>query len=310
MIANIFFSSRTLALLSSLAVVALALPVASLARQADDPVTFFIEKKILSLKKRLASHEQNEAEARESLQGAKNILETARKNNNAEAESVARQAIAVAEESLSEIQKMKARDKSRLEGLEDTVKQGTCSKDSGVSTIEKGEVIVKSGSGRRKQDNRVLESGDTIETGKSGFLELIMPDHSQMAVDADTAVEILRMDAEKLESAYRFIRGKLYIVRACLKYAADLRGICWVTHYRLGGAVAAVRGTEFTVERNEDGSAAINVIEGTVDVTEGDSGRVVSAGAMERVLVGEAGSVQGPIPLRPDSIRRWWEAVP
>jgi len=309
MIANIFFSSRMSVLLSCLVVAVLAFPVASLARQADDPVPFFIEKKILSLKKLLVSHEQNEAEAHASLQGAKNILETARKNNNAEAENVARQAIAVAEESLSEIRKIKARDKSRLEGLEDAVKRGACSNTSGVSTIEKGEVIVKSGSGRRKQDGGVLESGDTIETGKSGFLELLMPDHSQVTVAADTAVEISRLDAEKLESAYRFISGKLHVVRACLKYAADLRGICWVTQYRLGGAVAAVRGTEFTVERNEDGSAAINVIEGTVEVTEGDSGRVVSAGAMERVLVGEAGSVQGPSPLKPDSIRRWWETI-
>jgi hypothetical protein len=284
------------------------LPVASQARQADEPVPFFIEKKILSLKNMLKSHEQDEAEARESLQGAKNILAIARRNNNAEAESVARQAIAVAEESLSEIRKMKAMDRSRLEVLDDAVKRRAFSKDSGVSTIEKGEVIVKSGSGLRKQDNRVLASGDTVETGKSGFLELLMPDHSRMAVAADTAVEILRLDAEKLESAYRFIRGKLYMVRACLKEAADLRGICWVTQYRVGGAVAAVRGTEFTVERNEDGSTAISVIEGTVEVTESDSGRVVSAKSKERVLIGEAGSVQGPIPLKPGAIGRWWEA--
>lgn len=309
MIAKIFFSSRRLVFLSCLVGAALALPVASLARQADDAVPFFIEKKILFLKKLLESHERNEAEARESLQGAKNILAIARRNNNAEAESVARQAIAVAEESLAETRKMKERDKGRLEALEDAVKRRAFSKDSGVSTIEKGEVIVTSGSGRRKQDNRVLASGDTVETGKSGFLEILMPDHSQVAVGADTVIEILRLDAEKMESAYRFLRGKLYVVRACLKEAADLRGICWVTRYRLGGAAMAVRGTEFTLERNEDGSTAINVIEGTVEITESDSGRIVSAGAMERVLIGEGGSVQGPIPLKPDAIRRWWEAA-
>lgn len=306
---SILFSSRTLAFLTCLVVAALSLPVASHARQADEPVPFFIEKKILSLRNMLKSHEQDEAEARESLQGAKNILAIARKNNNAEAESVARQAIAVAEESLSEIRKMKAMDRSRLEVLDEAVKRRAFSKDSGVSTIEKGEVIVKSGAGRRKQDNRVLASGDTVETGKSGFLEILMPDQSQVAVGADTVIEISRLDAEKMESAYRFIRGKLYMVRACLKEAADLRGICWVTQYRVGGAVAAVRGTEFTVERNEDGSTAISVIEGTVEVTESDSGRVVSAKAMERVLIGEAGSVQGPIPMKPDAIRRWWETV-
>jgi ferric-dicitrate binding protein FerR (iron transport regulator) len=309
MIAILFFSSRALVFLLCLIVASVALPVTSLARQADDPVPFFIGKNILSLKKLLASHERNEAEARESLQGAKNILAIARRNNNAEAENIARQAIAVAEESLTEIRKMKERDKGRLEVLEDAVKRRAFSKDSGVPTIEKGEVIVTSGSGRRKQDHRALESGDTVETGKSGFMELLMPDHSKVAVAANTAVEILRLDAEKLESAYRFIRGKLYVVRACLKEAMDLRGICWVTHYRVGGGVAAVRGTEFTVERNEDGSTAIDVIEGTVDVSEGGSGRVVSAKTMERVLIGESGSVQGPIPLKPGAVGRWWESV-
>lgn len=279
----------------------------AVAQQSNSPAPAFFTNEVSILKKQIATHEQNEAEALQALEKAKKVIDLAIKENNAEAEGISRQAITIAEEALATVQRQKARDEARLRALEDALKWKGSGSGFGITGIIKGEVLKKSKAGSASFDGKSpLLEGDTIETGKDGFVEIILPDYSFVSVGIDTALEVLKLDSDKMQSTYNIIKGKSYILRACLKYALKDRGLCWVTTYRVPNVDIAVRGTEFSIEINPEGTS-VTVFEGEVEVMEKGTKRVVKAGDMERMFIGEDGSVQGPVPIRVDSIQRWWE---
>ena len=277
------------------------------AQQSESPATAFFINEISLLKERITTHEQNEAQALRALEAAKKALDLAIKKNDAAARDISIQAIALSEEVLSTVKRQKARDINRLKALQEASKWKDAGRGAGVAGVIKGEVLKKSKGGSARFDGKSpLLEGDTIETGRDGFAELMLPDYSYVSAGADTALEILKLDAEQLQSTYNIIKGKVYILRACLKHALEHRGACWFTHYRTHGAAVAVRGTEFSMEHGPE-DASVTVFEGEVEVTEKDTNRVVSAGGMQQLIIGKDGSVQGPVPVRADLIHRWWE---
>lgn len=60
----------------------------------------------------------NETEALQALEQASKALDLSIKNKNTEAESISRQAVALAEEALSEVRRHKAREHARLNAIE------------------------------------------------------------------------------------------------------------------------------------------------------------------------------------------------
>ncbi|RPI33140.1 MAG: hypothetical protein EHM54_11100, partial [Nitrospiraceae bacterium] len=226
------------------------------AQQSESPPSAFFANEISFLKKQIATHEHNEAEALQALEAATKALDLSIKKNDTAAQDISRQAIALSGEALSSVQRQKARDITRLKALQEASEWKGADRGFGVTGVIKGEVWKKSKNGSARFDGKSpLREGDTIETGKDGFGEFMLPDYSSVSAGADTTLEILKLDVDKLQSAYKIVKGKLYVLRACLKYALKNQGLCWVTNYRTPNVDIAVRGTEFSLELNSKGTS-------------------------------------------------------
>lgn len=114
-----------------------------------------------------------------------------------------------------------------------------------------------------------LWSGDIVETGKDGFLRVIMSDGTLLELRANTRIEII--DSRTTKSGNPAV--VVYLGRIW----------AWVAKNPAGGtafecqtptAVAGVRGTEFDLAVGIDGATRIGVDEGVVDVDA--DGRAVS----------------------------------
>jgi len=287
----------------------------AVAQQPDSPAPVFFTNEISILKKRIAAHEQNEAEARQALEEAGKALDLAIKKNNTAAQDISRQAIALSEEALSDVRKQKARDHARLKAIEASLKWKSIGTDFGIACIVKGEVFKKTRSGMIPFDgNSPIGAGDIIGTGKNGFLEVALPDHSYVSMGANTSIEISELNRDKKQSLYTILRtgvarGKLNIQAHCLQHgrAAD----CWTPVYKITKLFAAsIRGTEFNIEQNSDSSTTLIVFEGVIEVTDTNTNKPVTVSAMEQLLIRQDGSIHGPIPVKTDSIQRWWEIFP
>jgi hypothetical protein len=155
--------------------------------------------------------------------------------------------------------------------------------------------------------------GDTLETGADGFLEVAMPDYSYISMSSNTSLEVVELDRVKKQSLYNFIRrevtlGKLYIEHKCYLRG---QGECWVTRYRISrGATLAVRGTEFNMEQDEDGSTTLYLFEGIIEVSVTNLDKPVTLKAMEQLVIRQDGSIDGPTPLDAESVPHWWETGP
>ena len=258
----------------------------AVAQQSDSPAPAFFTNEVSILKKQIATHEQNETEAFQALEQARKALDLAIKKSDTAAQDIAKQAIALTEEALSTVQRQKVRDEARLRALEDALKWKDAGRGFGITGIIKGEVLKKSKAGSASFDGKSpLLEGDTIETGKDGFVEIILPDYSFVSVGDDTAMEVLKLDSDKMQSTYNILKGKLYILRACLKYALKDRGLCWGTNYRVPNVDIAVRGTEFAVEYSRLSKETLAAVydEGRLAVTQTDeSGKDNQEYALEK----------------------------
>lgn len=282
------------------------------AQQSDTHTPSFLTKEIFVLKEQIIIHVRNETEALQALEQAKKALDFTIKKNNTAAQGFARQAVAVAEKALSDVRKHKAREDARLNAFEVSLKWESIGIDFGVPTIVKGDVFKKTKSGIVPFDgNSPIIAGDIIETGKNGFLEVALPDYSYVSMGANTSIEISELNGDKKQSLYTILKtavatGKLNIQAHCLQHGRAAN--CWTPVYKITELVAvSIRGTEFNIEQNSDGSTTLIVFEGALEVTETNTNKPVKVNAMEQLIIGKDGSIQGPISVKTDSIQRWWE---
>lgn len=259
------------------------------------------------IKQQITNYEESENQARQALNLAENALYSAMKNS--EAEAISKQAVSIAKEAIATAQRLKASNQIRQNALEEAARWELSSKEYGVAGIVTGQVLKKSQRGSSIFDGKSpLQEGDAIETGSYGRTEIMLPDHSIVSTGSDTVFEILKLDAKELLSDYKIVKGKLHVARACMKYALEYRRLCWVTHYRIPKVAIAVRGTEFSIEINND-TTSVTVFEGEIEIGEKGTNRPVKVGEMERLLIDSDGAVRGPLPVSKDSIHRWWETV-
>jgi hypothetical protein len=284
------------------------------AQQSDPDISAFLAKEVFVLKEQVIIHVRNETEALQALEQSGKALDLSIKNKNTEAESISRQAVALAEEALSEARKHKAREQARLNKFEVFLKRESSRIAFGVPTIVKGNVFKKTKSGTVPFDgNSPVVAGDIIETGKNGFLEIALPDYSYISIGANTSIEISELSREKKQSLYNILRTEFYLAKLNIKRKCYLPGRdgCWITRYRVAPNVAiGVRGTEFNIQQNSDGSTTLIVFEGVLEVTETNADKLIKVNAMEQLIIDKDASIHGPISVKADSIQRWWEIVP
>ncbi|HJX33853.1 MAG TPA: hypothetical protein VJ373_01625 [Desulfatiglandales bacterium] len=266
------------------------------------------------MKNEIETYEQNEVEALQALEQAREALAYAVKKDNSEAREIASQAVALAQEALSDVRRQKERDKTRLTAIEGALRQEGPAKGFGITAIIKGKVFKKTKTGRVPFDGTTpIVAGDIMETDDDGFLEVVLSDHSYISMGANTSIEVSELDSDEKLSLYNIIRREFYLGKLNIKRKCYLPGRdgCWVSRYSIVPKVSiGVRGTEFNIEQNPDGGTTLIVLEGTLEVTDTNADKPVEVNAMEQLTIAKDGSIQGPISIETDSIQRWWETAP
>ena len=77
-----------------------------------------------------------------------------------------------------------------------------------------------------------------------------------------------------------------------------------------GGATASVRGTEFLVTENQDGSCRITVIEGSVAVTDHAGVKTILVETGQAIAISPEGTLSTSVPVNGAALPRWWEDKP
>jgi hypothetical protein len=147
-----------------------------------------------------------------------------------------------------------------------------------------------------------LRAGDGIRTALNGSVELMFTDGSKSKLGSGTTFIVGELNERK--SVYELLRGKLHVLRDCLRS----RKLCErALEYRSNAIGGGLRGTEFTLESLPDGRNIITVLEGAVEVTGFIDKRTVTASAGQQVSTTPEGKIIGPTSVNLRSISRWWE---
>ena len=134
-----------------------------------------------------------------------------------------------------------------------------------------------------------VEAGDRIRTGPSSATTLVFFDGSTTDLEAETEVAVIQMDSRRDDS------GKVIVLHQRLgrTYSRVQRLPDLVSRFEIEAptAAVAVRGTEFALTVEADGTTHVMVVEGVVNVT--------AQGITIAVLAGQETTVQPDQPPAP-----------
>lgn len=206
----------------------------------------------------------------------------------------------------------------------------------GAILSSRGDVTITRANGKKikLQDLNIssLESGDVLNTGKGGRVELqcvdgrgnlIIGEKSQVAFTKKDSVDVisildgkLKMDVEKLEAfqasmvkGYHNIvatvqspdsvyNAQLEKLKARLQKKFELRNRC--------GGTASIRGTQFIVECKE-GITEITVTEGLIDLQSGQTKKSVAVAAGQLGILSDDGQQLEVKQIDNSKIEAWWK---
>ncbi len=163
-------------------------------------------------------------------------------------------------------------------------------------------LVRKAGAGKwEKYDGTVLKTGDQVRTGKSSRARIAYLDGYQIILGSATIVTIEDAD----DHIFELLLGKI-------KLSVQKR-----FEIRTPSFAMAIRGTEFTVSADEDGTTTVMVLDGSVEVQDRTSGSGIllqprdmitlpktPGGLTEQEMLARVKVVQT------ESIDRWWEKAP
>ena len=161
-------------------------------------------------------------------------------------------------------------------------------------TYTEGDTTLKTKAGKVQdaQIGDILNTGDTLKTGSDGQAELNQKGVT-IKIARGTVFTLMERDLAGKTSSV------LSVALGSIKYKYDkVSGS--EPYIRTNGAVAGVRGTEFTVFSGADGSTLIAVDSGHVDVE--SEGKTVQLAAAQGVEVPLGKPPGDPIPLKSDQI--------
>lgn len=251
------------------------------------------------LLKEIRAYEQKKAEAQATLAQANSIREMAKAVNQMNDADVAAQAVEVAQQAISTAEKNIAVDQRRLDAINVALTWHDSVKPRAVATIVRGHVSVETRSGPYPFDPTVpVAMGDHISVGGDGFLELLLQDGTEMHLGPNSDFDYER-DVQGVY--YQLFRGELHKITIM-----GVRGANDRARYKGLQAIAAVRGTDFTLEI-KGGQDVFTVFEGAIEVDPGGGRDKVVLNAGEEVAVPKSGPVGRPFAFDPKKVSRWWE---
>jgi len=166
-----------------------------------------------------------------------------------------------------------------------------------------GEVYVRKGGvgeWERYYDSTILRLGDEIRTGENSKVVIKTPDGDQIDLGPMTRLTLVANEYE-----YELLLGKI---------RAFIQKMVGKWEVRTPRFAMSIRGTEFTVNVDEDGTTTVTVLEGTVVVRDLTSNVGMTLPRNQMVVLP---SIQGGLTQQdmfggvkvvwPESIDRWWE---
>jgi len=141
------------------------------------------------------------------------------------------------------------------------------------------------------QEEDILYGGEVI-TGKDGYVELLLEDGSIIELGPNSRLK-LEIDL-----------GEIELDRGLIKIKSD-------SPYKIYTPVSliGVRGTEFTLEVEPNGTTTVIVLEGAVNFSDINLAKTVVVGEYQTSTVHPGGLPSDPSPIEPSQIDGWWEEI-
>ncbi len=166
------------------------------------------------------------------------------------------------------------------------------------------EVQATGGSYQPAQDGQTLRQGDTVRTGADGRAEITYFDDSVTRLDYGTTFQLKELSTLQNSSHSKLIEASQTTGRT-YNHVTELTDSQSRVEVSTPTATASVQGTKYIVWIHADGSTTVQVLEGTVDVTDG-SGNTVSVGAGEEVTIAQDGSAGDVTEMTPEELDSAW----
>jgi hypothetical protein len=146
-----------------------------------------------------------------------------------------------------------------------------------------------------------LQSGQIIVAEKNTITKIVMPDGSSVQLS-----ELSRFQIDKdSDTEVHGVFGRFRTLLLCHVDWGEHRQ-CPFSRFSTPTAVAAVRGTEFTVDANELRSI-FRVFHGVLAVSDLARKNTVQVAANQETVVPKDGVPSDPRPFDPKAVDRWWE---
>jgi biotin carboxyl carrier protein len=253
------------------------------------------------LLKSINSYVEKEKEAEATFQQAASIRRQAEAAADSKNAAIAAQAMDVAKEAVTRARNNKSEDQERLDAINTALGWPDSEKPQAVATLVRGHVFRKSTAGLVRFDPVIpIQPGDRISTGDDGFLEMQLANGSQMHIGPKSDFSY-QQDVQRI--FYELLGGKFHRVSV---WIVGTRGANDEPRYKGLQAVAAVRGTEFTLEvvGTQD---VFTVFDGELEVEPGGGRETVALKGGQRLVVPKSGQPTQRLEFDPNSAARWWQ---
>lgn len=272
------------------------MPVSAQTLSADREVLL---KRKAELLKSIEGYRRKQTESQATLDQATSLQRQAHAAGDATNASIASQAMDVAKQALANAQKYEREDRERLDAINRALTWPESNKPQGVATLVRGQIFRETPSGRVPFDPATpVRLGDRIST-EDGFLELQLEDGSQMQIGPKTD---FLYDRDVQGIYYQLFQGALHKITIIM----GVRGANDQPRYKGLHCIAAVRGTEFTLEL-KNGQDVFQVFEGQIEVDPGGSRDKISLTGGQMLVVRKSGAVDQPVAFDARTAAHWWE---
>ncbi len=254
------------------------------------------------IRERISRYELKLEKARAAMAQAQKAYSLAKEQNDSAAAEIARDAYEISLKSKSRMEALIKKAIARLQTIESLYHKSGESH-LAMTSFMRGDVrIMKNGVLVPFSADTPLLPGDVIQIGSGGFAEIMCTDGSKMRLDENTRLKLSSIDSER--SSYELYMGRIEAnIRKFLRREYSFFPVsssCKCT----GG----VRGTQFVIENDPDGTTTFIVLDGEFEIMTLDRKEtLLLLKKGQKALVNRDGEIEGPSEINLKEMKKWWE---
>jgi hypothetical protein len=151
--------------------------------------------------------------------------------------------------------------------------------------------------------DRVLRTGESIETGPDGFAVLLLLDGSWLTLGPGT---VLQATSAAGRNGFTVLKGHLHRRLSCV--ANETFRNCGAVFFTANTALGTL-GREYAIDASPDGQALVTALGGDMDLRTA-AGTAFTVREGEWVMLDPKGPPAAPSYTNRNSIVRWWQDIP